>query len=172
MELQPTLAGARVTLRPTVETDWDALYAVASDPLIWEVHPAKDRWQEAVFRRYFDDALASGGGLTILDAASGAVIGASRYCFPDRVRDEIEIGYTFLARAYWGGAVNGEVKRLMLDHIHRYFPVAIFVVGRDNVRSRRAMEKIGGTLQTDRVERGNGQMLPDHVYYEIRRPAA
>ncbi len=169
MELQPTLAGDLLNLRPTLPEDWDAMFAVASDPLIWEIHPARDRWQEPVFRAYFDDALASGGGLTIIDKATGAIIGASRYAFPDPVRDEVEIGWTFLARAYWGGLYNRELKRLMLDHIHTQVGAAIFVVGENNLRSRRAMEKIGGVLQEGRHERGNGQWLADHVYYRIAR---
>ncbi|MES2986585.1 MAG: GNAT family N-acetyltransferase [Pseudomonadota bacterium] len=169
MDLQPTLEGALVTIRPTAPADWDDLFGVASDPLIWAVHPAHDRWQEPVFRKYFEDALASGGGMTILDKASGKVIGASRYAFPDAVRDEVEIGWTFIAREYWGGEYNREIKRLMLDHIHRFVSGAVFVVGQDNIRSRKAMEKIGGVLEEGRIERGNGQMLPDHVYYVIRR---
>jgi len=169
MDLQPTLIGELVTIRPTVRDDWDDLFAVASDPLIWEVHPARDRWQEPVFRRYFEDALASGGGLTIRDRATGRIIGASRYAFPDAARDEVEIGWTFIARAYWGGAYNREIKRLMLDHIHRFVSGAVFVVGKDNIRSRKAMEKIGGVLEEGRIERGDGTLLPDHVYYVIRR---
>ena len=169
MDLQPTLTGELVTIRPTAAEDWDDLFAVASDPLIWEVHPAHDRWQEPVFRKYFEDALASGGGVTILDKASGKVIGASRYAFPNAARDEVEIGWTFIAREYWGGAYNREIKRLMLDHIHRFASGAVFVVGRDNVRSRKAMEKIGGVLQQGRIERGDGALLHDHVYYVIRR---
>lgn len=169
MDLQPTLTGELALLRPTVPADWEGMFAVASDPLIWEQHPFHNRWQEPVFRAYFDDALASGGGLTIIDKASGAIIGASRYAFPDAVRDEVEIGWTFLARAYWGGVWNREIKRLMLDHIHQYVGGAVFVVGENNLRSRRAMEKIGGVLQEGRVERGNGHMLPGHCYYVIRR---
>lgn len=169
MDLQPTLTGELALLRPTVPADWEGMFVVASDPLIWEQHPFHNRWQEPVFRAYFDDALASGGGLTIIDKASGAIIGASRYAFPDAVRDEVEIGWTFLARSYWGGVWNREIKRLMLDHIHQYVGGAVFVVGEYNLRSRRAMEKIGGVLQEGRVERGNGHMLPGHCYYVIRR---
>jgi RimJ/RimL family protein N-acetyltransferase len=169
MDLQPTLEGELVTIRPTVREDWDDMFAVASDPLIWEVHPARDRWQEPVFRKYFEDALASGGGVTILDKASGRIIGASRYAFPDQSRDEVEVGWTFIARKYWGGTYNREIKRLMLDHIHRFVQGAVFVIGQDNVRSRRAMEKIGGVLQEGRIERGDGSTHPDHVYYVIRR---
>lgn len=169
MDLQPTLTGELALLRPTVPEDWEDMFAVASDPLIWEQHPFHNRWQEPVFRAYFEDALASGGGLTILDKASGRIIGASRYAFPDAVRDEVEIGWTFIARDYWGGVWNREIKRMMLDHIHQYVSGAVFVVGENNLRSRRAMEKIGGVLQEGRVERGNGHMLPGHCYYVIRR---
>ncbi|MGN7997779.1 GNAT family N-acetyltransferase [Sphingomonas sp. 22176] len=170
MDLQPVLLGTTVDLRPTVAEDWDALYAAASDPLIWEVHPEPNRWQEAAFRTYFERALESGGSLTIRDRETGDVIGASRYVYPDPVRDEIEIGFTFLVRSRWGGSCNREVKQLMLDHIHCTVGAAVFAVGRDNVRSRRAMEKIGGVLQAGRHERGNGQWLADHVFYRIARP--
>ncbi|HVJ01597.1 MAG TPA: GNAT family N-acetyltransferase [Sphingomonas sp.] len=169
MDLQPILTGALVTLRPTVPEDWDALYAVASDPLIWEVHPAHDRWQEPVFRKYFEDALASGGGMTILDRASGEVIGASRFHGHDPERDEIEIGWTFIGRRYWGGVYNREIKRLMLDHIHRYVGTVTFMVGEDNIRSRRAMEKIGGVLRDEVHDRVFAGRTIRHVVYEIRR---
>ena len=169
-ERQPTLQGELVTIRPLQEEDWDALFAVASDPLIWELHPAHNRWQEPVFRNFFDDALACGGGLAILDRASGAVIGSSRYDFWVPDEDEIEIGWTFIARAYWGGTYNREIKRLMLDHIHRFVGTVVFIVGQNNLRSRGAMEKIGGELIEGRHHRGDGTMFPDHVVYAIRRP--
>ncbi|MBX3593670.1 GNAT family N-acetyltransferase [Sphingomonas sp.] len=172
---QPVLTGDLVSLRPTRAADWDALFAVASDPLLWEVHPAHDRWREPVFRTFFDAGLASGGMLTIHDRASGAVIGSSRYDNWRPEADEIEIGWTFIARASWGGAVNREVKALMLGHIHRQVETVIFQVGEDNVRSRRAMEKIGGRLRPGRETRMMAGLLRDHVAYEIRRgegPAA
>jgi N-acetyltransferase len=168
---QPVLEGERVRLRPSRPEDWDALFAVASDPLVWEVHPAHDRWQEPVFRSFFDAGIASGGALTILDKASGAVIGSSRYDGWKPEADEIEIGWTYLARAYWGGVYNGEVKRLMLDHIHRQVGTVIFMIGEDNVRSRMAVEKIGARLREGAVElRPMAGGIVRHVTYEIRRP--
>jgi N-acetyltransferase len=170
MDLQPTLTGDRLILRPTVPEDWAALFAVASDPLIWAQHPASDRWQEAEFRRYFDEALASGGSLTVLDKASGRVIGASRYADYVPGRDAIEIGWTFLARNYWGGAYNGEMKRLMLDHIHRFVGTAIFLVGEHNRRSQGAMAKIGGVRRAEMRENRYSTGLHRQFVYEIRRP--
>jgi len=170
MDLQPTLTGELVRLRPTRAEDWEALYEVASDPLIWEVHPASDRWQEPVFRAYFEGALDSGGGLTILDKASGKIIGASRYYGHAPERDEIEIGWTFLARDYWGGAYNREVKRLMLDHIHRFVGNAVFLVGEGNFRSQRAMEKIGGVRQPEMRMREYSTGPSPQIVYVIGRP--
>nr|WP_294811764.1 GNAT family N-acetyltransferase [uncultured Sphingomonas sp.] len=168
---QPTLTGERVTLRPSTQDDWEALFAVASDPLIWEVHPAHDRWKEDVFRAYFDAGMASGGALTILDRTTGKVIGSSRYDNWKSEADEIEIGWTYLARDYWGGSYNREIKRLMLDHIHTQVGTVVFTVGEGNVRSRKAMEKIGGVLRAGPPELRlmAGEMKP-HVIYEIRRP--
>src|ERR1044071_1686272 len=105
-ELQPTLKGALLELRPLRPDDFDDLYAVASDPEIWAQHPASDRYKEDVFREFFREALESGGAFVVLDGASGRVIGSSRYFGYDDARREIEIGWTFLARAYWGGVYN------------------------------------------------------------------
>jgi RimJ/RimL family protein N-acetyltransferase len=145
-ELQPTLTGDLLTLRPLRPDDWDELYAVACDPLIWEQHPASDRYQEEVFRRFFEDALNCGGAFAVVDNATGAIIGSSRFDYFDEARSEVEIGWTFLARPYWGGAYNGEMKRLMLHHAFRFVERVVFLVGPNNMRSRKALEKIGAVL--------------------------
>jgi RimJ/RimL family protein N-acetyltransferase len=157
-ELQPVLRGELVALRPLVSSDWGALYAVASDPLIWEQHPASERWREPVFRSFFDEALASGGALVALDRRDGRLIGSSRFFGHDAARSEVEIGWTFLARSHWGGAFNGEMKRLMLDHAFRFAGSTLFLIGPDNVRSQRAVEKLGGRLE-GRTERFGRESL-------------
>ncbi len=141
---QPRLSGELLELRPLRPDDFEALFRVASDPLIWEQHPERTRYQEATFRTFFAEALASGGALLAVDRASGAVIGSSRYHQYDAERRVVEIGWTFLARACWGGRYNGEMKRLMLDHAFRSVDRVRFVIGPDNRRSQRAVEKIGG----------------------------
>jgi N-acetyltransferase len=171
-ELQPHLTGDLVELRPLLPSDWDALYHAASDPLIWELHPASDRWNEEVFREFFRDGLESGGSLLAVDCRTGEVIGSSRYYGYEPERSEIEIGWSFLARSHWGGAYNGEMKRLMLKHAFRFVDSVVFLVGTTNLRSRRAMEKIGGVL-TDRIENKmlHGRVI-EHVVYRVRKPAA
>lgn len=172
MDLQPTLEGDLATLRPTVPEDWEGLYAAASDPLIWEVHPAHDRWQESEFLKYFSDALASRTSLTVRDRANDEIIGASRYFGYDSKLDEIEIGWTFLQRAYWGGTYNREIKRMMVNHILPYVGAVIFQVGERNWRSQRAMAKIGGVLRDEVRERayGAGGKVERQLIYEIRKP--
>ena len=165
-ELQPTLAGELVALRPLRATDFDALYAVASDPLIWEQHPAHDRWREDVFCAFFREAMASGGALAIVDRADGRLIGSSRFHGWDAQAREVEIGWTFLARSHWGGRYNGETKALMLAHAFRFAEAAIFVIGPDNLRSRRAVERIGGVLAGRRRD-DTGR---DSVVYRIAVP--
>ena len=141
---QPTLRSDLLELRPLRADDFDALFAVAADPLIWEQHPDSDRYQEGVFRAFFADALASGGALVAIDRSDGRVIGSSRFHGYDPAAGVVEIGWTFLARACWGGRYNGEMKRLMLEHAFRWVRRVLFVIGPENRRSRRAVEKIGG----------------------------
>lgn len=164
---QPILQGELLRLRPLRAEDHDVLYAVASDPLIWEQHPDSDRYRPEVFRRFFDEAIERGGALAVLDAASGEMIGSSRYHGWNGERSEVEIGWTFLARRYWGGRYNGELKRLMMEHAFRFVDHVLFVIGPENRRSRRAVEKIGGTF---------AGMLPtergDRCVYRISAPGA
>jgi len=143
-DLQPTLVGEQLELRPLAPADFDALYAVASDPLIWEQHPNRDRWQPDVFREFFRVALESGGALVVVDRRDGRIIGSSRFHGYDEAAREVEIGWTFLARSYWGGTYNREMKHLMLRHAFRFVDSVVFLVGPTNFRSQRAMEKIGG----------------------------
>jgi RimJ/RimL family protein N-acetyltransferase len=143
-DLQPTLTGELLELRPLRAHDFEPLYAVASDPLIWEQHPSADRYQRDVFQKFFDEAVESGGALLALDRQDNQVIGSSRFHCYDLERSEVEIGWTFLARSHWGGVYNGEMKRLMLAHAFRFVDNVIFVIGATNLRSQRAVEKIGG----------------------------
>jgi len=162
-DLQPALKGPLVELRPMRAEDFDALYAVASDPLIWEQHPSSDRYRQGVFSAFFREGLESGGALVATDASTGQVIGSSRFHGYDPLKREIEIGWTFLARSHWGGAYNGEMKRLMLEHAFQFVDSVIFVIGPQNFRSRKAVEKIGGTLVGARPDPHGGS----GVVYEI-----
>jgi RimJ/RimL family protein N-acetyltransferase len=162
-DLQPVLRGKLLELRPLRPEDFPVLYGVAADPLVWEQHPRSDRYQEEIFREFFREAMESGGALVATDAANGRVIGSSRFHGYDEEKSEIEIGWTFLARSHWGGIYNGEMKQLMLRHAFTFVNSVIFLVGTRNLRSQRAVEKIGGVRVGARTDAG-GQ---DSFVYQI-----
>ncbi|MDQ6801051.1 MAG: GNAT family N-acetyltransferase [Acidobacteriota bacterium] len=160
-DLQPTLTGQLIEARPLMPGDFEALFEAASDPLIWEQHPEKERYRREVFQKYFDSAIESKGAFAVIDRKSGRIIGSSRYWNLDLAQNEIEIGWTFLARAFWGGAHNGELKSLMLAHAFRFVDRVVFVIGENNLRSQKAVEKIGAKFLRKRDEK---------VVYSILKP--
>ena len=164
-DLQPNLQGDLLRLRPLREDDFELLFAVASDPLIWEQHPNNDRYKPEIFRQFFRDAIQSRGALIAVDSKTGQIVGSSRFNAYDPVTSEVEIGWTFLARSHWGGAYNGEMKRLMLQHAFKFVKRVIFLIGENNFRSRRAVEKIGAVLVGPRNTNGRNA-----VVYQITNP--
>jgi RimJ/RimL family protein N-acetyltransferase len=168
-DLQPTLVGEILELRPLRPEDFDALFAVASDPLIWEQHPEHDRYKRERFQVYFQSGLDCGGALLAIDRRTGAVIGSSRYFGYDPEANEIEIGWTFLARAYWGGEYNGEMKRLMLEHAFRFVERVVFTVAEKNLRSQKAVEKIGGVRVGTETRTGPEGAPQENVVFAITR---
>ncbi|MBX3356153.1 MAG: GNAT family N-acetyltransferase [Phycisphaeraceae bacterium] len=166
INLQPTLEGELLTLRPLRAEDFDALYAAASDPLIWAQHPRHDRWQREVFTEYFRGAIESRSAFIVIDRASGRVIGCTRYHGHDPVRREVEIGWTFLVRECWGGRFNGEMKRLMLTHAFGFVDRVNLLVGPNNVRSRKAVERIGGIYAGMRPDDEG----IDHLVFQVEAP--
>jgi RimJ/RimL family protein N-acetyltransferase len=139
--------------------DYASLYAVASDPLIWEQHPDRHRYQQPVFDAFFQQALESRGALVAMDRATGRVIGSSRYHGYDPTAREVEIGWSFLARACWGSRYNGDMKRLMIDHAFRWVDRVLFIIGTTNLRSQRAIEKIGAVPIGERRDASGRESL-------------
>ncbi len=170
LDRQPTLEDERLLVRPLAQSDREALFAVASDRELWALHPMHNRWQRPVFDAMFDDAMAQGGALAVVEKASGRVIGSSQYRPSGKIPGAVEIGWTYLARDHWGGLANRELKRLMLAHALEHVQLAVFRVGAGNLRSRRAMEKIGGQLMdlTEDVAFPDGRVIA-HVFYTIDR---
>jgi RimJ/RimL family protein N-acetyltransferase len=165
--LQPqSLSDTLVELIPLAENDFERLFLVASDPLIWEQHPSRDRYKREVFQKYFDGALESRGALLVFDKATKEVIGSSRYY--DLKPSSVAIGYTFLARKYWGGNYNKAMKRLMLDYAFQFVDSVRFHIGPDNIRSQKAVLKIGAK-KTGEVELDyyGGKLV--HFEYEIKK---
>jgi RimJ/RimL family protein N-acetyltransferase len=168
-DLQPHLKGELIELRPLTPNDRDELFAVASDSLIWEQHPEPDRYKKDVFRIFFNDALASGGAFVIMDRETQHIIGSTRFYGYDAEKSEIEIGWTFLARRYWGGRYNAEMKQLLLNHAFKFVESVVFFVGEENVRSQKAMEKVGA-IKVGTATRAYGNHPPtQNLKYVIKK---
>ena len=169
-DLQPHLKGDLIELRPLTPNDWDELFAVASDSLIWEQHPEPDRYREDVFKVFFKDALESGGAFVIIDRKAQRIIGSTRFYGYDPQQSEIEIGWTFLARKYWGGRYNAEMKQLMLAHAFRFVENVVFFVGENNIRSQKATEKIGAVKSGTAKKVYGNRPASLNVRYVMRKP--
>ncbi|MFB6454295.1 GNAT family N-acetyltransferase [Chitinophaga sp. Hz27] len=167
--IQPILENDRATLEPLQAADFETVYATASDPLVWEQHPNKTRWQKDVFRVYFDGAMESKGAFKIIDKRSGKVAGSTRYYDYNAADNSIMIGYTFYAREFWGTGLNMSVKKLMLDYIFQYVDKVIFQVGATNTRSQIAMGRVGAVKTGEETITYYGEAPKHNFIYTINK---
>ncbi|RAJ26322.1 GNAT family N-acetyltransferase [Pedobacter cryoconitis] len=167
--IQPQLANERVALLPLKETDFEELYAVASDPKIWEQHPNKDRWKKEVFRNFFDGAIKIGGAFKIIDQTTGAVMGSTRFYDYNENENELLIGYTFYGTAYWGMGINLSVKKMMLDYIFQFVSKVLFHIGAENIRSQIAIARIGAVKISEQEVTYFGETPKLNFVYVIDR---
>jgi len=165
INFQPCLQNDRVIAAPLLASDFEKLFAAASDPLIWEQHPNKNRYQREAFENYFKGAMQSGGAFLVKDAQTHEVIGSSRYSDYDAVAGTVAIGYTFFVRSRWGKGHNYALKKLMLDHIFRYVDTVVFYIGAVNKRSQVAIERIGAVKTGEKEMAYFGEPVKlDYVY--------
>ena len=152
-----TLEGNRLRIVPLQDSDFEALYSVASDPKVWELHPANDRYQEHVFREFFSGGIKSGMAYRVElknddSDSKPKVIGSSRYNAPDYANSSVEIGWTFLGCDFWGGQYNKELKDLMLYFAFKTFKTVTFCIGANNHRSIGAVKKLGARHNPSMVD--------------------
>ena len=143
-DLQPILENDVIKIQPLIPTDFETLYAVASDPLLWEQHPNKDRYKRDVFETFFKGAIESNGAFLVINKKTNQAIGTSRFYGFDAEASSVVIGYTFIARSHWGKDYNKALKALMINHAFQFVDNVLFHVGAVNVRSQKAMNNIGG----------------------------
>lgn len=140
-----------IKLIPLQENDFEILYTVASDPLVWEQHPNKLRYQREVFQNYFEGAMLSKGAFLIRDAKTNEAVGSSRFYDYDEKENSVLIGYTFIGRKFWGNGYNKALKKIMLDYAFQQADKVYFHIGAFNIRSQKAIEKIGA-IKVDEFE--------------------
>lgn len=159
MNLQPTLANEIITIKPIQKEDFEALFAIASDELLWEQHPNKDRYKKEVFRLFFENAIQSKGAFIVINNKTNEIIGSSRYYEFNEVEKSIVIGYTFISRAFWGKNYNSSLKELMINYAFQFVNKVYFHVGETNYRSQKAVEKLGaikiGEIKSENLSKIN-----------------
>ena len=170
MNIQATLENENVKLVPLNPNDLEELFSVASDPKIWEQHPNKDRYQREVFEKFFQGAIESKGAFKIMDKSSNEVAGSTRFYDYNPDENSIFIGYTFYATKFWGSKLNPQVKKLMLDYIFQFVDKVNFHVGKDNIRSQKAMEKLGAKKVDEVNVAYFGEPEKLNVVFEIDKP--
>ena len=169
-DLQPTLQDELIRIEPLKSTDFEILNSVASDPLIWEQHPNKDRYKREVFEVFFKGALESGGAFLVIDQLLNKPIGSSRFYDIDEINHSITIGYTFLAKDHWGGTYNKALKTLMMNHAFTQFQKVIFHIGANNIRSQKSIERLGGKKTAELAVAYYGEPSRLNFVYEIEKP--
>lgn len=167
--LQPTLENEFVKILPLQESDFESLYAVANDPLIWEQHPNKDRYKREVFETFFKGAIESCGAFLVFDKQTGEAIGSSRYYDYNSNNKSILIGYTFFARSHWGSKYNPALKDLMLQYAFQYVEVVMFHIGANNIRSQKAIERLGAVKIDELEVMYYGEESKLNFVYEIKK---
>lgn len=167
--IQPVLENQEYQLIPLQQGDFESLYEVASDPKVWEQHPNKDRYKREVFEIFFKGAIESNGAFKITDKSSGEVLGSSRYYDFNEEDNSIFVGYTFYGTNSWGKGINPQVKKLMLDYVFRYVDKVYFHVGKNNLRSQIAMERLGGKKIAEEEVAYFGEPAKTNFVYEIKK---
>ena len=169
--LQPVLENELLMIRPLRPDDFENLYKVASDPGIWEQHPEKNRCEKEVFQSFFDGGIESRSAFAVIEKKTGEIIGSTRFHPVKETQNAIEIGWTFLARRFWGGQYNKSMKLLLMEYAFGFVENIIFCIHQDNMRSRKAIEKLGGI----RISQLENQVLeartPSTVIYLIAKKA-
>lgn len=169
IDIQSVLENEKVILYPLQEEDFDALYAVASDPKIWEQHPNKDRWKKDVFKTFFDGAMQSKGAFKIVDKATDEIIGSTRIYDYNEQENSILIGYTFYAVAYWGKGINQSVKAIMLAYLFQFVAKVYFHIGANNIRSQIAIGRLGAEKIAEQEVAYFGEPTKLNFVYEITK---
>ena len=168
-ELQPSLENKLIKITPLKESNFEDLYKVASDPLVWEQHPNKNRYQREVFENFFKGAIESKGAFLVTATETDEVVGSSRYYELDEKNSSVAVGYTFIGRNYWGKGYNAALKKLMFDHAFKFVDKVILHVGATNFRSQKSIEKIGAKQTGVLPIAYYGESVQTNFVYEIQK---
>jgi N-acetyltransferase len=171
------LKGRHVYLQCLTEAHREVLRPLARDPRIWEFNKTLllTETYDQQFDNYFNEALSlpAMGAQTFAIVAAGddRVIGMTRAYDLDRRVKKITIGHTWYIPSVWGMAHNKECKLLLLTYMFEDLGLerVDFKVASQNIRSQKAVEKIGGIREgaLRRYSLRNDGTPTDTVFFSI-----
>lgn len=169
------LEGQAIKLVPMEEHHAAELVHVLGNPEIWEFTwrriTSSEQLQQLIISALADKKEGSQIPFTIIEKASGRIIGTTRIMHPDLIHRNAEIGCTWISPKFWRTSVNTESKNLLLHYCFeelKLIRVQFSIVG-NNLRSQQAIERIGatkeGVLRQHRIK-SDGTIL-DNIVYSI-----
>ena len=158
-----------VTLVPLQRKHFNNLFAVASDPLIWEQHPNPNRFQLTDFTNFFEGAIDSDHAFLITENDSNEIMGCTRFYDFDAVSNSVFIGYTFIARKFWGRGFNLQIKKVMMDYAFKKVDKILFHIGSLNIRSQKSIVTIQAVKIGEELVEYFGEPPKLNFVYEIKK---
>ncbi len=111
--------------------------------------------------------MESGGAFLVLDNQTKEIIGSSRFYEFNSEERSVAIGYTFIARDHWGSVYNTALKSIMIDHAFKFVNTVIFHIGSNNIRSQKAITKLGATKISEVKMEYYGELPQLNFTYQI-----
>ncbi|MGZ4351063.1 MAG: GNAT family N-acetyltransferase [Solirubrobacteraceae bacterium] len=175
-DLRATLSGRLVRVEPLAPEHEPGLIEAAGDPEMFAWMPVDMASSRDVLRDWLMSTLAaardgSAVPFAIVEAASGRVLGSTRFLELRFEHLRAEIGWTWVTREAWGTGVNVETKLLLLEHAFERTGLrrVEFKTDARNERSRGALLALGatfeGVLRKHMVVRDGGPR--DSAYYSV-----
>lgn len=169
------LQGTTIDLLPLEEHHLEELYQASADKELWKQVPSDCSDRDTFFAVYKMALEARDRGtqypFVIVDKQTKKLVGSTRFFEMYEADKKLEIGWTWITRDYWGSVVNLECKLLLLTYCFEVLKTnrVQLKTKDDNIRSRKAIEKIGGVfegiLRKDKIQ--NDGTTRNAAYYSI-----
>jgi RimJ/RimL family protein N-acetyltransferase len=170
-----SLQSRNVLLRPMIREDLYSFSKIAGDEDLWTWF-SKDLSKDEELRSWVDEALnalkqQTRLPFTIIEKSSGEPIGSTSFGNISMYDKRIEIGWTWIAKAFHGTGVNSQIKYLMMRYAFEELKFERVEIKTDvlNIRARKALLKTGATeegILRSHMLMINGRRR-DTIYYSV-----
>ncbi|MCC9043996.1 GNAT family N-acetyltransferase [Myroides sp. M-43] len=169
------LQGTTIDLVPLEEHHLEELYQASGDKELWKQVLSDCSDRDTFFTVYRMALEVRDNGMqypfVIIDKQTKKLIGSTQFFEMHEADKKLEIGWTWITCDYWGSVVNLECKLLLLTYCFEVLKTnrVQLKTKDDNLRSRKAIEKIGGVfegiLRKDKIQKDG--TTRNAAYYSI-----